>query len=118
MCLISWSRKNTAVAWDKPGNQSRGYGWVVFDDMDSAKQAIKAMNGTVVAGRSISVSIDRRHVPSGGWSRGTRDHLKRVLIKYRNSPNNRPQRYQWNAETASHAGRKWASDMGNIWNRF
>lgn len=62
---LTYFRKDTFVAWDKAWNRSRGYGCVVFNDMESAQRAVKAMDGADVAGRTISVNMDFKQLPSG-----------------------------------------------------
>jgi RNA recognition motif-containing protein len=47
------------VITDKFTNRSRGFGFVEMPDEASAQKAIKELNGAVVEGRSISVTVAR-----------------------------------------------------------
>ena len=47
------------VIIDKFTNRSRGFGFVEMSDDTAAEKAIKELNGAVVEGRSISVTVAR-----------------------------------------------------------
>ena len=47
------------VITDKFTNRSRGFGFVEMSDESAAEKAIKELNGAVVEGRSISVTVAR-----------------------------------------------------------
>jgi len=47
------------VIMDKFTNRSRGFGFVEMSDNNAAEKAIKELNGAVVEGRSISVTVAR-----------------------------------------------------------
>lgn len=47
------------VITDKFSGRSKGFGFVTFDNEDSAKKAIEAMNGKEVGGRNIVVNVSR-----------------------------------------------------------
>ncbi len=47
------------VITDKFTNRSRGFGFVEMPDESAAQKAIKELNGAVVEGRSISVTVAR-----------------------------------------------------------
>lgn len=47
------------VIIDKFTNRSRGFGFVEMSDDAAAEKAIKELNGAVVEGRSISVTVAR-----------------------------------------------------------
>jgi RNA recognition motif-containing protein len=47
------------VITDKFTNRSRGFGFVEMSDNTAAEKAIKELNGAVVEGRSISVTVAR-----------------------------------------------------------
>jgi len=47
------------VITDKFTNRSRGFGFVEMSDNAAAEKAIKELNGAVVEGRSISVTVAR-----------------------------------------------------------
>ena len=59
------------VILDKFTNKSRGFGFVEMSDNTAAEKAIKELNGAVVEGRSISVTVarPREERPSGGNNR-------------------------------------------------
>lgn len=47
------------VIMDRESGRSKGFGFVEFDDDNAAQEAIKAMNGTDMQGRTIVVSEAR-----------------------------------------------------------
>jgi RNA recognition motif-containing protein len=69
------------VITDKFTNQSKGFGFVEFDDHKSADDAIKALDGSDLDGRKLNVSVarPREDRPSngggnyGGGGFGSRD---------------------------------------------
>ncbi len=58
------------VILDRESGRSRGFGFVTFNESDSASTAIAEMDGTELDGRSIRVNeaIDKR--AGGGGGRG------------------------------------------------
>ncbi len=56
------------VITDRDSGRSRGFGFVTFDDDDSADKAISAMDGTELDGRSIKVNV--AHEKRGGRDGG------------------------------------------------
>lgn len=54
------------VIRDRDTGNSRGYGFVKFDTVDDAKEALEAMNGTTLDGRAIRVD----EAGKGGRARG------------------------------------------------
>lgn len=55
---------------DRETGRSKGFGFVEMPDDEAAQQAISALNGSEVAGRSIAVSQAEERKPSTGGSRG------------------------------------------------
>jgi RNA recognition motif-containing protein len=62
---------------DRETGRSKGYGFVEMTDDESARQAISALNGSEVAGRTIAVSEAEQRKPErksfgggGGGNRG------------------------------------------------
>jgi RNA recognition motif-containing protein len=60
--------RSAVILTDRATGQSRGFGFVEFDNEQSATAAINALNGTVLDGRSITVNVarERRDGPRGG----------------------------------------------------
>lgn len=58
------------VVMDRYTNQSRGFGFVEMASDDEAQQAIAAMNGRNVGGRSLRVNESRPREGGGGGSYG------------------------------------------------
>ncbi len=62
------------IITDKDTKRSRGFGFVEMPDDAAAQKAIKELNGTMVEGRSISVTEARpkeeRSTGGGGYSGG------------------------------------------------
>uniref|UniRef100_A0A803Q044 RRM domain-containing protein n=1 Tax=Cannabis sativa TaxID=3483 RepID=A0A803Q044_CANSA len=56
------------VVVDKFSGRSRGFGFVTFDDKKAMDEAIEAMNGMELDGRTITVDKAQPH--QGGGSRG------------------------------------------------
>ena len=46
---------STKIMWDE-NEKSKGYGFVSYDNFESADEAIKALNGQFVAGKAIEVT--------------------------------------------------------------
>ncbi|XP_041926710.1 cold-inducible RNA-binding protein B-like isoform X2 [Alosa sapidissima] len=59
---------NVHVARNRDTQQSRGFGFVTFDNPDDAKEAMDGMNGQSVDGRTIRV--DKAGKPGGGGGGG------------------------------------------------
>ncbi|KAJ6832602.1 uncharacterized protein M6B38_327495 [Iris pallida] len=59
------------VITDRDTGRSRGFGFVNFDDEESANSALKSMDGQELQGRSIRVSIANER-PAGGGGGGFR----------------------------------------------
>ncbi len=47
---------DAAIISDRDTGRSRGFGFVTIDDDDAAKEAIEAVNGTEVDGRTLTVN--------------------------------------------------------------
>lgn len=61
------------VITDRDTGRSRGFGFVTFEDDDSADKAIAALNGTELDGRTIRVDVAQakeRNRGGGGGYRG------------------------------------------------
>ena len=63
---------SASVVVDRMTGQSRGFGFVEFDNAADAQRAIEEMNGTVLDGRNIKVdqAQDRRGGGGGGGGGG------------------------------------------------
>ncbi len=59
------------VITDRETGRSRGFGFVTFEEVDSAQQAISEMDGTELDGRSIKVS-EAQEKSRGGARRNDR----------------------------------------------
>lgn len=57
------------VVRDRESGRSKGFGFVEFENEDEGKAAEKALNGTEVGGRTISVAEARpkEDRPRGNW---------------------------------------------------
>ncbi len=60
------------VVSDRDTGRSRGFGFVTFDDDESADKAVAALNGTNLDGRAIKVDVAQAKERSGGGG-GRRD---------------------------------------------
>ena len=62
------------VITDRDTGRSRGFGFVTFDNPDDAENAIEAMNGSQLDGRTLTVNEarDRRRDGGGGGGGGPR----------------------------------------------
>ncbi len=62
------------VISDRDSGRSRGFGFVTFDDDESADKAVAALNGTELDGRTIKVDVaqakQRSNGGGGGGGRG------------------------------------------------
>jgi RNA recognition motif-containing protein len=56
---------STAVIKDRDSGQSKGFGFVEFDDDAAAKKAIESLNGKDFSGRSLTVNEARPQVDRG-----------------------------------------------------
>jgi RNA recognition motif-containing protein len=63
--------ESAKVVTDRYTDQSRGFGFVEMSTEQEAEQAIQALNGTQIEGRSLTVNVSkpRENRPSGGGSR-------------------------------------------------
>ncbi|MCB9674235.1 MAG: RNA-binding protein [Alphaproteobacteria bacterium] len=62
------------VISDRDTGRSRGFGFVTFNDASEADQAIKALDGSMLDGRTIRVNeAQQRNDSRGGDRRGGRD---------------------------------------------
>jgi len=60
------------VIVDRDTRRSRGFGFVTFVESDSAQNAIEAMDGTTLDGRTIAVNEARERRGGGGGGGGHR----------------------------------------------
>ena len=60
------------VISDRDTGRSRGFGFVTFEDDDSADKAVAALNGTELDGRSIKVDVAQAKQRTGGGNGGGR----------------------------------------------
>ena len=60
------------VVSDRDTGRSRGFGFVTFEDDESADKAIAALNGTELDGRTIRVDVAQAKQRSGGGGGGGR----------------------------------------------
>ncbi|XP_071736365.1 glycine-rich RNA-binding protein 4, mitochondrial-like [Rutidosis leptorrhynchoides] len=59
------------VIMDRESGRSRGFGFVSYSSEDSAKEAMTAMDGQELNGRSVRVSLATERAPrTGGYSGG------------------------------------------------
>ena len=61
------------VITDRDSGRSRGFGFVTFEDSDSAAAAKADLNGTELDGRTIRVDNASERKPRGGGGRGGGD---------------------------------------------
>jgi RNA recognition motif-containing protein len=63
--------ESAKVVTDRYTDQSRGFGFVEMSTQQEAEQAIQALNGTQIEGRSLTVNVSkpRENRPAGGGSR-------------------------------------------------
>ena len=55
---------------DRDTGRSRGFGFVTFDNAEDADNAIEAMNGTDLDGRSLNVNVANDKPRGGGGGGG------------------------------------------------
>ena len=60
------------VIADRDTGRSRGFGFVTFNDDESADKAVAALNGTELDGRAIKVDVAQAKQRSGGGGGGSR----------------------------------------------
>jgi len=58
------------VISDRDTGRSRGFGFVTFEDDESADKAVAALNGTELDGRTIKVDVAQAKQRSGGGGDG------------------------------------------------
>lgn len=58
------------VIMDRETGRSRGFGFVEMPNQDEAREAISAMNGTDLGGRSLTVNEARPKAPRSGGGGG------------------------------------------------
>ena len=58
------------VISDRDSGRSRGFGFVTFDDDESADKAVAALNGTELDGRTIKVDVAQAKQRSDGGGGG------------------------------------------------
>jgi RNA recognition motif-containing protein len=58
------------VVIDRDSGQSRGFGFVEYGSSAEAQQAVEAMNGMMVDGRTLNVNIARPREGGGGGGGG------------------------------------------------
>jgi len=66
--------ESAKVITDKHTDRSRGFGFVEMSTQQEAEQAIQALNGTEIEGRSLTVNVSkpRENRSRGGASRNSR----------------------------------------------
>jgi RNA recognition motif-containing protein len=67
--FAQWGATGATVPTDD-GGRSKGFGFVDIADDEQASQAIQAMDGKEIEGRTLSVSEARPRPESGGGGRG------------------------------------------------
>ncbi len=60
------------VVSDRDTGRSRGFGFVTFEDDESADKAVAALNGTELDGRAIKVDVAQAKQRGGGGGGGSR----------------------------------------------
>ena len=68
--------ESARVIADRDSGQSRGFGFVEMNDEGEAKAAIDALNGTDLAGRTLTVNVAKPR-NSGGGGGGPRSDRNR-----------------------------------------
>jgi RNA recognition motif-containing protein len=58
--------QSASVVIDRDSGQSRGFGFVEYGSSAEAQQAVDAMNGTMVDGRTLNVNVARPREGGGG----------------------------------------------------
>jgi RNA recognition motif-containing protein len=58
------------VAMDRESGRSRGFGFVEMPNEDEGRKAISALNGSDLAGRSLTVNEARPKAPRGDFAGG------------------------------------------------
>ena len=61
---------SATVVLDRMTGQSRGFGFVEFDNADDAQRAVDSLNGSTLNGRSLNVSLARERTGGGGRDGG------------------------------------------------
>jgi len=62
--------QSASVVIDRDSGQSRGFGFVEYGSSAEAQQAVDAMNGMMVDGRTLNVNIARPREGGGGGGGG------------------------------------------------
>ena len=63
---------SVSIITDRATGQSRGFGFVEYESADSAERAIGSMNGAMLDGRALNVSVAREREGGGGGRGGSR----------------------------------------------
>lgn len=63
---------SATVILDRMTGQSRGFGFVEFQEAADAERAIQSMDGTMLDGRNINVNVARERSGGGGGGGGGR----------------------------------------------
>ena len=61
---------SATVVTDRDTGQSRGFGFVEMSTVEEANQAVQALNGRDLDGRSLKVEISKPKTSGGGNGRG------------------------------------------------
>lgn len=68
--------ESAKVITDRYTDRSRGFGFVEMGTQEEAEQAIQALNGSELGGRSLTVNVSKPRedsAPRGGGGGGSRD---------------------------------------------
>lgn len=64
---------DAVVITDRETGRSRGFGFVTYENDDSADEAMEKLDGTALDGRNIKVNEARERAPRGGGGGGRRE---------------------------------------------
>ena len=68
------------VILDRETHKSRGFGFVEFSSNEEAEKAIKALDGTSLEGRTLTVKVAEDKNPGGGGSRAVAVEAVAVVV--------------------------------------